>query len=48
MSTVVLFYVVMGASVLALTLLYRRSRKRLPPKQPEPPEWHKGHFHDPV
>jgi hypothetical protein len=47
--SVVLFYVVMGASVLFFVGLYLRDRpkKSAPPKQPEPPRWHKW-FDDPV
>ena len=48
MSDIILFYVVMGATVLALTLLHLLTRpKKSAPAKLEPPRWHKW-FDDPV
>ena len=48
MSAAILWYAVVGGVALALTRLFVKRKRVLPPPKPEePPRWHKG-FDDAV
>jgi hypothetical protein len=47
MSFTAVYWVVVGASVVALTLLYLTGRRKPSAAKPAPPRWHK-HFDDPA